>query len=103
FSSRRRHTRSDRDWSSDVCSYDLAKQFRCPYHGWTYGNDGALELHHAFERAIVAVRPAVVRAAELLRAALRFGYDRSCMMPTNEIGRASCRERGEVRGVSVAV
>src|SRR3989440_9311731 len=28
FSSRRRHTRSDRDWSSDVCSSDLV----CRYH-----------------------------------------------------------------------
>src|SRR2546421_371161 len=28
FSSRRRHTRSDRDWSSDVCSSDLPCQFR---------------------------------------------------------------------------
>src|SRR6266849_9568110 len=26
FSSRRRHTRSTRDWSSDVCSSDLTKQ-----------------------------------------------------------------------------
>src|SRR2546428_2726978 len=26
FSSRRRHTRSDRDWSSDVCSSDLATE-----------------------------------------------------------------------------
>src|SRR5206468_9330130 len=26
FSSRRRHTRSDRDWSSDVCSSDLRSQ-----------------------------------------------------------------------------
>src|SRR6266513_5179786 len=26
FSSRRRHTRSKRDWSSDVCSSDLANQ-----------------------------------------------------------------------------
>src|SRR5206468_7691777 len=26
FSSRRRHTRSDRDWSSDVCSSDLLQQ-----------------------------------------------------------------------------
>src|SRR5206468_6510118 len=26
--SRRRHTRSDRDWSSDVCSSDLFEQFR---------------------------------------------------------------------------
>src|SRR5207249_6405439 len=28
FSSRRRHTRSKRDWSSDVCSSDLATQAR---------------------------------------------------------------------------
>src|SRR5438874_10261190 len=28
FSSRRRHTRSLRDWSSDVCSSDLAKRFK---------------------------------------------------------------------------
>src|SRR5206468_8456575 len=27
FSSRRRHTRSDRDWSSDVCSSDLLGEF----------------------------------------------------------------------------
>src|SRR5437868_14741457 len=27
FSSRRRHTRSKRDWSSDVCSSDLLTQF----------------------------------------------------------------------------
>src|SRR5206468_9797993 len=27
FSSRRRHTRSDRDWSSDVCSSDLKEGF----------------------------------------------------------------------------
>src|SRR2546421_2600961 len=30
FSSRRRHTRSDRDWSSDVCSSDLATPGRVP-------------------------------------------------------------------------
>src|SRR5438067_3033803 len=28
FSSRRRHTRSKRDWSSDVCSSDLFLQFK---------------------------------------------------------------------------
>src|SRR5216683_5491332 len=32
FSSRRRHTRSDRDWSSDVCSSDLPVR-----SGWTVG------------------------------------------------------------------
>src|SRR5436309_11078989 len=30
FSSRRRHTRFSRDWSSDVCSSDLAKAKRAP-------------------------------------------------------------------------
>src|SRR5206468_5171054 len=33
FSSRRRHTRSDRDWSSDVCSSDL---YIGAYFGWCY-------------------------------------------------------------------
>src|SRR5204862_2834088 len=30
FSSRRRHTRSLRDWSSDVCSSDLSSQLHPP-------------------------------------------------------------------------
>src|SRR5690606_40762193 len=30
FSSRRRHTRFSRDWSSDVCSSDLGAYFYCP-------------------------------------------------------------------------
>src|SRR5207249_9585868 len=29
FSSRRRHTRSKRDWSSDVCSSDFPKRYHC--------------------------------------------------------------------------
>src|SRR5699024_12214088 len=31
FSSRRRHTRSKRDWSSDVCSSDLPSDDACKY------------------------------------------------------------------------
>src|SRR5439155_9626881 len=30
FSSRRRHTRWPRDWSSDVCSSDLPETISCP-------------------------------------------------------------------------
>src|SRR2546422_5298183 len=30
FSSRRRHTRCSRDWSSDVCSSDLVPELRAP-------------------------------------------------------------------------
>src|SRR5699024_4796017 len=44
FSSRRRHTRSKRDWSSDVCSSDL---------NYTCGEGGALLVNHkpSIERA----------------------------------------------------
>src|SRR5699024_11688916 len=35
--SRRRHTRSKRDWSSDVCSSDLASRRRRPSHQSTAG------------------------------------------------------------------
>src|SRR5207249_7964105 len=34
FSSRRRHTRSKRDWSSDVCSSDLDRSVTNPATGW---------------------------------------------------------------------
>src|SRR2546421_9828504 len=34
FSSRRRHTRSDRDWSSDVCSSDLRHSYREVWPPW---------------------------------------------------------------------
>src|SRR5204863_3066383 len=33
FSSRRRHTSSLRDWSSDVCSSDLSSRCRSPWTG----------------------------------------------------------------------
>src|SRR5687768_10689200 len=34
FSSRRRHTRCSRDWSSDVCSSDLGKSAQIPLYTW---------------------------------------------------------------------
>src|SRR5699024_7469840 len=44
FSSRRRHTRSKRDWSSDVCSSDLIGEFYAFYKklGQLKGNHPAL-------------------------------------------------------------
>src|SRR5699024_9019511 len=45
---RRRHTRSKRDWSSDVCSSDLyASGDCCQYQGWFVSNQNA---HPAFLR-----------------------------------------------------
>src|SRR5438105_7350389 len=47
FSSRRRHTRSTRDWSSDVCSSDLAETARAqgafwPMHDLLFEHQDAL-------------------------------------------------------------
>src|SRR2546428_7458820 len=36
FSSRRRHTRSDRDWSSDVCSSDLGIELQRLFYEWDW-------------------------------------------------------------------
>src|SRR6266446_10945666 len=62
FSSRRRHTRLQGDWSSDVCSSDLASWPRCRSVSSRYGGN--------------------VRSWE--------------RRPGRKIGRASCRERGEI-------
>src|SRR2546429_877387 len=40
FSSRRRHTRCSRDWSSDVCSSDLGHNFLKSYSGFAVKNSG---------------------------------------------------------------
>src|SRR5206468_7721758 len=89
FSSRRRHTRSDRDWSSDVCSSDLflnghAKFVERAVVAGVLGRDalanrlGALELRASIEEA------ALLAAMQFELALGTFAV---------EIGRASCRER----------
>src|SRR5256886_9184893 len=59
FSSRRRHTRFDCDWSSDVCSSDLRHGVQCwlVNTGWTGGPYGA------GQRMRLAHTRAMVRAA----------------------------------------
>src|SRR5690606_40839779 len=83
FSSRRRHTRFSRDWSSDVCSSDLCffslplpvilKRFLAPEWVFCFG------IFSSF-------------VWRLLR--------RRCQPAVREIGRASCRERVYVCGDS---
>src|SRR5262249_59412408 len=79
FSSRRRHTRLVSDWSSDVCSSDLDCRAVPPGPDgpWRRGPRGGAARGQ--RRRLLAVarrhpRPAVRR----------------------QIGRASCRERGEI-------
>src|SRR5437870_13117916 len=50
FSSRRRHTRWPRDWSSDVCSSDLNSYELGP------GNWVPLHFHHGSEELLVVLR-----------------------------------------------
>src|SRR5699024_12113403 len=77
FSSRRRHTRSKRDWSSDVCSSDLVST------DYLLGlsDNVSLDISHLTEKEIQLVYNLVQ-------------YFR-------KIGRASCRERVEMSVVGV--
>src|SRR5207249_8761800 len=94
FSSRRRHTRSKRDWSSDVCSSDLT-----PFllEGLDLDLDARrqVKLHQRVDRLrgrLEDVQEPLVGADLELLARLLVDVRR-------EIGRASCRERVEVGGV----
>src|SRR5947207_11135185 len=82
FSSRRRHTRSLCDWSSDVCSSDLDVR-RCIDAKPGHRVMGA-SLVLARERAVLVADTAVTEMPDAQEIA--------------EIGRASCRERGAALG-----
>src|SRR5207253_5338339 len=94
FSSRRRHTRWPRDWSSDVCSSDLGAD-------QAHEDDTLRALRAATEARVAlgerfAVRAAVERLTgtdvEAVRALLAQAAAGDLLV---EIGRASCRERVE--------
>src|SRR3989440_3461232 len=66
FSSRRRHTRSDRDWSSDVCSSDLidkADSWATDGHKWL---QTPYDCGYAIVRDEAAHRRAMTIAASYL-------------------------------------
>src|SRR5256886_3857371 len=85
FSSRRRHTRFDCDWSSDVCSSDLLEAVRA--------------VHAACPDASILVDPNQAWSIELLNELAPELHALGVVLieqplPAGEIGRASCRERG---------
>src|SRR5439155_9040095 len=95
FSSRRRHTRWPRDWSSDVCSSDLSA---CA------GTAAAVVLHQlaaAAEQSRGAAGVSVAAGPAGLAAALCGSAGDLALAAADqlEIGRASCRERVEDLGV----
>src|SRR5690606_40329205 len=88
FSSRRRHTRFSRDWSSDVCSSDLAKLF-CHLPDVLHDVQKGLSPFHHENIAQNVTQKADISAKRMIF--LRIHRHGSL---THEIGRASCRERG---------
>src|SRR5690606_39912991 len=98
FSSRRRHTRFSRDWSSDVCSSDLPITTQngstlLVLVGVDNPNDSPPTDNYG---------NTFVRAAPRINYTLWPGYGVSAWKAT-KIGRASCRERGERPAGAVAL
>src|SRR2546429_4226817 len=83
FSSRRRHTRCSRDWSSDVCSSDL-----------NYSNESLTARQGHVKSAIWLGQRFGFFSAEQnqFRSGIQIAAPEGCE-PGGEIGRASCRER----------
>src|SRR5699024_11925846 len=87
FSSRRRHTRSKRDWSSDVCSSDLVNKVLV---------QKGLSSEHIAEAIKLAKRDRLIiqevpknKLDDISEGGNHQG------MAAYKIGRASCRERGK--------
>src|SRR5699024_11583505 len=98
--SRRRHTRSKRDWSSDVCSSDLKYEFT---HS-TFAN--YWRRGHRNLPAVLVSNQMAISTTEMLVADLEQADFKNCIiygsnqqeLVLEKIGRASCRERGTVTG-----
>src|SRR5690606_39365127 len=98
FSSRRRHTRFSRDWSSDVCSSDLMTFFADL-------DVSAIDELPPGRSPILTKLIADSRRDDVLDSVMnevRQGRQAYWVCPlveeSEEIGRASCRERGEDKG-----
>src|SRR5207302_7876091 len=94
FSSRRRHTRFSRDWSSDVCSSDLGTHADAPLHvrdGWPASD--ALPLDAFVGPCVVIDVPGVPEEIGPERLATH-AAEAGLSLDGVKIGRASGRERG---------
>src|SRR5688572_31409387 len=96
FSSRRRHTRFDCDWSSDVCSSDLGPLGKvsnnvAEYTGLIEGLRAVLDLGLA-QDATVEVRMDSKLVVEQMTGRWKIKHADMRRLAL-EIGRASCRER----------
>src|SRR5256885_2990579 len=86
FSSRRRHTRLQGDWSSDVCSSDLDRGPRAPRSRVRPDAPARARVPARSRHAAAARPPDLLALAAVVARAARPDAG-------SEIGRASCRER----------
>src|SRR5690606_40949439 len=96
FSSRRRHTRFSRDWSSDVCSSDLPFTVNPGFSFNGYTNANGQSVSQSTYSSAGKIQPNLKpqrKISKELGLEMRFLDNR---VGLDEIGRASCRERGEV-------
>src|SRR5256885_10788672 len=84
FSSRRRHTRLQGDWSSDVCSSDLVDALA----------DGLRIGVTLYDPDVIVLGGGLAEAREALFTPLAAALRARLTFQTMQIGRASCRERG---------
>src|SRR2546429_7123501 len=88
FSSRSRHTRCSRDWSSDVCSSDLGTASTFGAHSW----DAGRVLEAAIPAALKKAQPGTAEFRAALRDALEQTKDVAGahgifnMTPTDHLG-----------------
>src|SRR5207245_7158129 len=94
FSSRRRHTRCYRDWSSDVCSSDLP----CPSNVREQGMPGACCTRGLVCNVGERCAHEHTGTAEARRHSLRNGLTAYAALSLEKIGRASCREGAKTEG-----
>src|SRR5690606_41058837 len=89
FSSRRRHTRFSRDWSSDVCSSDLDKNM-----------PGCAMAMARLDRPSVFVYGGTIQMGKNRRDVVSVfeavgAHSAGKLSDIEQIGRASCRESGQ--------
>src|SRR5699024_11813259 len=108
FSSRRRHTISKRDWSSDVCSSDL--QFNetiknvpnIPYYSYSSavgkGTSDPIKVMSRYQNSYIYEEEGLNDGMVSVESAKWGQHIKTAnlahMEQMNQIGRASCRERG---------
>src|SRR5262249_58697713 len=94
FSSRRRHTRLVSDWSSDVCSSDLGvlAVVGCAALALGACSSANVEKVYSTDFWVQPGKYDFIKCPDLAKRSIA-----DSAREKEQIGRASCRERGEVR------